>query len=255
MKLAKINLILGAILCSLSLSASDKSQLKFNSSKLPEISLNNEVVISCPQEGLWAVASEWENDWPSGWKYANPDSLVTSGEWTVAYGSIDFPNGRLLLRDSWRTQKDGLIQCVRRYEWTGNETLEKVVLSARLRMKGEEMMPLMPGILYYGNKMGQQINPNIIPVYNGKAGDFVMLGGSKIAEVECVGKFPIKDRTGDFEKPVGEWNTVEVVCQGNSITVYINGQLQNQATSETSEGYIALQSEGGPIEFRNVYLE
>jgi hypothetical protein len=174
MKLAKINLILGAILCSLSLSASDKSQLKFNSSKLPEISLNNEVVISCPQEGLWAVASEWENDWPSGWKYANPDSLVTSGEWTVAYGSIDFPNGSLLLRDSWRTQKDGLIQCVRRYEWTGNETLEKVTLSARLRMKGEEMMPLMPGILYYGNKMGEQINPNIIPVYNGKAGEFAI---------------------------------------------------------------------------------
>ena len=89
---------------------------------------------------------------------------------------------------------------------------------------------------------------------NGKAGDFVMLGGSKIAEVECVGQFPIKDRIGNFEKPVGEWNTAEVVCQGNSITVYINGQLQNQATSETSEGYIALQSEGGPIEFRNVYL-
>ncbi len=174
MKLAKINLILGAILCSLSLSAFDKSQLKFNSSKLPEISLNNEVVISCPQEGLWAVASEWENDWPSGWKYANPDSLVTSGEWTVAYGSIDFPNGRLLLRDSWRTKKDGLIQCVRRYEWTGNETLENVTLSARLRMKGKEMMPLMPGILYYGNKMGAQVNPDIIPVYNGKAGEFAI---------------------------------------------------------------------------------
>ena len=104
---------------------------------------------------------------------------------------------------------------------------------------------------------GDGLWPNAIEcqLCNGKAGDFVMLGGSKIAEVECVGKFPIKDRTGNFEKPVGEWNTVEVVCQGNSITVYINGQLQNQATSETFEGYIALQSEGGPIEFRNVYLE
>ena len=103
---------------------------------------------------------------------------------------------------------------------------------------------------------GDKLWPNAIEcqLCNGKAGDFVMLGGSKIAEVECVGQFPIKDRIGNFEKPVGEWNTAEVVCQGNSITVYINGQLQNQATSETSEGYIALQSEGGPIEFRNVYL-
>ena len=103
---------------------------------------------------------------------------------------------------------------------------------------------------------GDQLWPNAIECQlgSGKAGDFVMLGGSKIAEVESKGKFPIKDRNGNFEKPVGEWNIAEVVCQGNSITVYINGQLQNQATSETSEGYIALQSEGGPIEFRNVYL-
>ena len=103
---------------------------------------------------------------------------------------------------------------------------------------------------------GDKLWPNAIEcqLCNGKAGDFVMLGGSKIAEVECVGQFPIKDRIGNFEKAIGEWNTAEVVCEGNSITVYINGQLQNQATSETSEGYIALQSEGGPIEFRNVYL-
>ena len=103
---------------------------------------------------------------------------------------------------------------------------------------------------------GDLLWPNAIEcqLCNGKAGDFVMLGGSKIAEIECKGKFPVKDRIGNFEKPTGEWNTAEIVCQGNTITVSINGQLQNQATSETSEGYIALQSEGGPIEFRNVYL-
>lgn len=103
---------------------------------------------------------------------------------------------------------------------------------------------------------GDKLWPNAIECQlgSGKAGDFVMLGGSKIAEVESQGKFPIKERNGDFEKPIGEWNIAEVVCEGNSIIVYINGQLQNQATSETSEGYIALQSEGGPIEFRNVYL-
>lgn len=103
---------------------------------------------------------------------------------------------------------------------------------------------------------GDKLWPNAIEcqLCNGKAGDFVMLGGSKISEIECVGKFPIKDRNGNFEKPVGEWNTAEIVCEGNSITVYINGELQNQATAETSEGYIALQSEGGPVEFRNVQL-
>ncbi len=88
----------------------------------------------------------------------------------------------------------------------------------------------------------------------GKAGDFVILGGAKIPEVECVGEFPVKNRRGDFEKPEGEWNEAEIVCKGNRITVYINGNLQNECTTENTEGYIALQSEGGPVEFRNVYI-
>lgn len=89
----------------------------------------------------------------------------------------------------------------------------------------------------------------------GRAGDFVMLGGAKIAEVECVGDFPVKDRVvGECEKAVGEWNEADIVCTGGKITVYINGELQNEATSEYKNGYIALQSEGGPIEFRNIYL-
>lgn len=89
---------------------------------------------------------------------------------------------------------------------------------------------------------------------SGNAGDFVMLGGSKIDEVECVGPYPVKERNTDCEKPVGEWNTAEITCKGKVITVYINGVLQNQCTGENEDGYIALQSEGGPIEFRNVYL-
>ena len=69
-----------------------------------------------------------------------------------------------------------------------------------------------------------------------------------------MGEFPVKDRNGDYEKAIGEWNEADIVCQGGKITVYINGQLQNECTTNTTEGYIALQSEGGPIEFRNLYL-
>ena len=103
---------------------------------------------------------------------------------------------------------------------------------------------------------GDMLWPNAIEcqLCSGKAGDFVMLGGSKIQEMECVEKFPVKDRVGDFENPVGEWNVAEVVCQGNKITVYINGKLQNECTCDSTEGYIALQSEGGPLEFRNIYI-
>ena len=58
------------------------------------------------------------------------------------------------------------------------------------------------------------------------------------------------------EKPIGQWNTYDIVCKGDTIQLFVNGTLQNEAakTSEKS-GWIGLQSEGGPIEFRNVYIE
>ena len=104
---------------------------------------------------------------------------------------------------------------------------------------------------------GDKLWPNAIEcqLCSGKAGDFVMLGGSKIEEMECVEEYPIFERVGDYEKPVGEWNVAEIVCKGNKITVYVNGKLQNECTCDSTEGYIALQSEGGPLEFRNVYIE
>jgi hypothetical protein len=57
------------------------------------------------------------------------------------------------------------------------------------------------------------------------------------------------------EKPVGEWNTMEVKCLGSTIEVTVNGVIQNKGTElNVTEGYICLQSEGKTIEFRNVYL-
>lgn len=90
----------------------------------------------------------------------------------------------------------------------------------------------------------------------GRAGDLVLLGGARAAGIEPVGKFPIKARIGDAdcEKPAGEWNEAEIVCQGDRMTVYINGILQNECSGTNRTGYIALQSEGGTLEFRNVYL-
>lgn len=58
------------------------------------------------------------------------------------------------------------------------------------------------------------------------------------------------------EKALGEWNTYEITCAGDTVSVKVNGVEQNRATEVTvQEGHIALQSEGAPIEFRNVKLE
>jgi hypothetical protein len=58
------------------------------------------------------------------------------------------------------------------------------------------------------------------------------------------------------EKPPGEWNSYDIVCDGDSIQLTVNGLLQNKGTgAKPSSGAICLQSEGSPIQFRNIYLK
>jgi len=59
----------------------------------------------------------------------------------------------------------------------------------------------------------------------------------------------------DAEKPTGEWNTIEVVCERDKITNIVNGVVVNQGVhaSET-KGRIMLQSEGAEVFYRKVEL-
>jgi Domain of Unknown Function (DUF1080) len=89
----------------------------------------------------------------------------------------------------------------------------------------------------------------------GDAGDFVCMNGADMMERTDKSKASIKKIAASSEKPAGEWNTMEVVCNENTIEVYVNGILQNKGTNvSVSKGSICLQSEGKDVEFRNVYL-
>jgi hypothetical protein len=58
------------------------------------------------------------------------------------------------------------------------------------------------------------------------------------------------------EKPPGEWNTYEIYCRGDTIEAFVNGVRQNQVGKlPVAAGAIALQLEGFPVDFRNVWLE
>ena len=55
----------------------------------------------------------------------------------------------------------------------------------------------------------------------------------------------------DVEKPPGEWNRMEIVCDGDSIVYVLNGVLMNAGDgARWSAGKILLQSEGAEILFR-----
>ncbi|QDT70291.1 hypothetical protein MalM25_32370 [Planctomycetes bacterium MalM25] len=65
----------------------------------------------------------------------------------------------------------------------------------------------------------------------------------------------IKNLTDGSENPVGEWNTMVIECRGDTVTVWVNGDLVNAGHDSTvSEGQIALQAEGSEVEFRKLDL-
>jgi len=87
----------------------------------------------------------------------------------------------------------------------------------------------------------------------GSAGDFIFMSGSDAKERTNKSNISMAKMHESNEKPVGQWNTMEVICRGNSVEVYVNGTMQNRITeSNISSGHICLQSEGKDIEFRNV---
>jgi len=91
---------------------------------------------------------------------------------------------------------------------------------------------------------------------SGNAGDFWVIGGTDFKEHTDKKHRRVAKKAESSEKPLGEWNSYDIICKGNTIRVFVNGVLQNEATGTTvKSGKICLQSEGKPIEFRNIYIE
>lgn len=90
------------------------------------------------------------------------------------------------------------------------------------------------------------------------AGDIWVIG--ETCEIENAAE-RVKGRrhlnlTDDSEKPIGEWNQYEITCQGDDLKIKVNGVLVNHVTKcSAAKGAICLQSEGAPIEFREITLQ
>jgi hypothetical protein len=59
----------------------------------------------------------------------------------------------------------------------------------------------------------------------------------------------------DVENPVGQWNTLECICAGDTITNILNGKVVNVGTGAShTRGKILFQSEGAEVFFRRIEL-
>lgn len=90
----------------------------------------------------------------------------------------------------------------------------------------------------------------------GSAGEIRLNGGSHLSGVTDPKVKSVPRQQPSSEKVAGLWNAYDITCRGSNITVRVNGVLQNEVTgTSVSSGAIALQAEGKPVEFRNLYLE
>jgi hypothetical protein len=92
---------------------------------------------------------------------------------------------------------------------------------------------------------------------HGRQGDLFLMSGAESREHQGKDSNTAVPMHGpSAEKPVGEWDTVELVCKGDGIQATVNGKLMNEITACTvSSGFIGVQSEGADFEIRKMTIE
>ncbi|MBA3312183.1 MAG: DUF1080 domain-containing protein [Planctomycetota bacterium] len=190
----------------------------------------------------------------TGWKMVLDDPKADPAKtWSVRDGVLHCtgtPRGYL------RTDKDGFKNYRLHVEWRWPEGTPD---NANNGVLAHVTTP---------NALGVWPKSLEVQLANGNAGDFWVIPGDDGDDPTTI-DVPLKGVPGEnrfagrrhfnftdgSEKPVGEWNTMEIVCRDDTIAVKVNDEIVNYAFDcSVTEGAIALQSEGAPIEYRAVIL-
>ena len=147
--------------------ASDEINFDVSDGKV-QLKIDDKVLLSSPGEGLWSIATDWKNDWPCDWQHGSPAKIYKAGMWTIMEGQIKLAQGVWNLRDSYRKEGE-LIRCTRRFTWMGEKSLPKCTLSVRFQFPAVTRSVLLPGIIYYGNPMGEE--SKWVPIFKGRQGE------------------------------------------------------------------------------------
>jgi hypothetical protein len=163
--------------------------------------------------------------------------------------------------DVWNV-RDGVLHCKgepRGYLRTERDDFENYVLKVQWRFpagtKGGNSGVLVhtstPGAIgIWPKSLEAQLN-------HLNAGDIWVIG--ETCQIENAAE-RVKGRrhlnlTDDSEKPIGEWNQYEIICDGDDLKIKVNGVLVNHVTKcSATKGAICLQSEGAEVEFREMVL-
>ena len=133
-----------------------------------QVALDGKSVLTSPPEGLWSIATDWKDGWPTSWLHAKPTEIERVGDWTILRGKLRTSQSTWDISDSYRPEGK-VIKCIRRFRWDAKETAERITLSVRFQCPGKGSRVVLPGILYHGNPSGAKSGR--VPVYSGKPGE------------------------------------------------------------------------------------
>lgn len=116
-------------------------------------------------------------------------------------------------------------------------------------------IPNLPG----HNQWAQSLE---IQLHRDQAGDFWVIGNGvaflaqgSVFKPRGVPVTRVDRADGVQERSLGEWNQMVIVSHAGTVTVVVNGEVANRVTGvEPRRGLVAFQSEGAPIEFRDIVL-
>ena len=193
-------------------------------------------------------------------------SVAGAGDAIAPTNRIDLFNGKDLT--GWKpflpgdadpaktwSVRDGVIHCVGKPN--GYLRTEQEYRDYKLTVEWRFLKPGNTGVLLHVSGP-DQVWPICIEAQgqHGNQGDFWVMGGADFKEHRGLPTGRTARREPSNENPVGEWNTYEIICRGDTIRLFVNGKLLNEATEcNATEGKICLQSEGGEFEVRKVTLE
>ncbi|WP_438481277.1 3-keto-disaccharide hydrolase [Oleiharenicola lentus] len=202
----------------------------------------------------------------SGWTSIVKTGLTADAStWTVADGALkcsSVPSGYLRTEKSYKNYTLTL-----EWRWSGPMLAPDDKGRPRSRNSGVLIHAQSPDIVWPSSVEAQLMETNAGDIYflgeTAKSAEITIAREKAVAaagtNAEAVKRAQalrkLARQQNSSEKPAGEWNKYEIICKGDTLTLRVNGVEQNHTTKlSLSEGFIALQAEGAPIEFRNVTL-
>jgi hypothetical protein len=179
----------------------------------------------------------------------------SEGHWLPSNGVLKYDGkSTAKVKDLWSVKPYGDFTMVLDWRWNGpGPVMNRPVINAEGNETGETLQveELDSGVYLRGN-INSQVNLWNWPVGSGEVYGYRTNKGLPAAVRAGVTPKEKADR------PVGEWNHMEVTMKGDRLTVVLNGKKvidQAQLPGLKPTGPVGLQHHGSSIDFANIWIK